>query len=80
MTDAEIIYHYGGAAKFAALLGLEKPGSIQRVSNWITRGIPAEIKLKHPELFGITISEIKRPPVVADPVASQEGQGVSHVT
>ncbi len=75
MTDAEIIYHYGGAAKFASLLGLEKTGSIQRVSNWITRGIPAEVKLKHPDLFGITIGEIKRAPVVADAMASQEGQG-----
>ncbi len=71
MTDAEIISHYGGATKFASLLGLEKPGSIQRVSNWISRGIPAEVKLTRPELFGITIGEIKTSPMAAE----HEGQG-----
>lgn len=48
MTDADIIKHWGGPTKLAALLGYRQP---QRVSNWIRRGIPAQVKLDRPDLF-----------------------------
>jgi hypothetical protein len=75
MTDSEIISHYGGPTSFAKLLGLTTPGSVQRVSNWVIRGIPADVKLQHPHLFGITIGAIAQAPELADPAASQAGQG-----
>jgi hypothetical protein len=52
MTDADRIKSLGGPAKVAELLGLDKrAGGVQRVCNWMTRGIPAAVKLNHPELF-----------------------------
>lgn len=76
MTDQEIISYHGGPTSFAKILGLTTPGSVQRVSNWLTRGIPADVKLQHPHLFGITISAVAQIPDLPDPVASQEGQGI----
>ncbi|KCB52996.1 hypothetical protein L537_3385 [Bordetella hinzii 1277] len=36
----------------AELMGiLDKPGAVQRVSNWKRRGIPAEVRLEFPHLF-----------------------------
>lgn len=52
--DATLIEALGGATKVAELLDLRgesKSGGVQRVHNWITRGIPARVKLEHPELF-----------------------------
>jgi hypothetical protein len=50
--DAKIIIHHGGPTKVAALLGLDKTaGGVQRVQNWLTRGIPAQVKLDNPGLF-----------------------------
>ena len=51
MSDAELIELYGGAKKLAARLGYANAGGFQRVHNWITRGIPARVKLEHPKLF-----------------------------
>jgi len=51
MTDVELIEHYGGASNLAKLLGFKGQGGAMRVQNWKTRGIPARIKVKHPELF-----------------------------
>lgn len=51
MTDAQLIEQLGGPAKVADLLGYDKDGGVQRVHNWITRGIPAKVKLDHPHLF-----------------------------
>lgn len=34
----------------AQLLGFEK-GGVQRVQNWIERGIPSQVKVEHPEIF-----------------------------
>lgn len=49
---AEIIDRHGGPAKVAELMGiLDKPGAVQRVSNWKRRGIPAEVRLEFPHLF-----------------------------
>lgn len=49
--DRELIDSLGGATKVAALLGLVKPGGVQRVHNWKTRGIPPAVKLERPDLF-----------------------------
>lgn len=51
-ADADLIKDLGGPAQVVKLLGWEKPGSIQRVQNWTTRGIPARVRLEHPDLFG----------------------------
>lgn len=51
MTDAELIAHLGGPTKVAELMKIDKDGGVQRVQNWITRGIPPKVKLDHPELF-----------------------------
>lgn len=45
--DKQLIESLGGAAKVAGQLGY----SVQRVQNWKERGIPAQVKLDHPELF-----------------------------
>ena len=51
-SDAQLIKDLGGPAKVAELLGYEKAqGGTQRVQNWLTRGIPSHVKVKHPELF-----------------------------
>lgn len=50
-SDRDLIEALGGAAKVAALLGLEKHGGVQRVHNWKTRGIPASVKISRPDLF-----------------------------
>lgn len=50
-SDKDLIDSLGGAAKVAALLGLEKHGGVQRVHNWKTRGIPASVKISRPDLF-----------------------------
>ncbi|MFT0547841.1 hypothetical protein ACMHYO_16120 [Allopusillimonas ginsengisoli] len=50
-----IIQMLGGPTKVAQLLGLEKPGAVQRVSNWARRGrIPAQVILDHPRVFART--------------------------
>lgn len=51
MDDRELIARHGGSASLARKLNLTKPGSVQRVNNWKTRGIPAAIKLSRPDLF-----------------------------
>lgn len=50
-TDRELIEHLGGPAKVAELLNYDKHGGVQRVHNWMTRGIPARVKLNHPDIF-----------------------------
>lgn len=52
MTDSELIRHLGGPTKVAELLGYDKGrGGVQRVQNWIERGIPPRVKLQHPGVF-----------------------------
>lgn len=46
-NDRETIVNLGGPAKVADLLGF----SIQRVQNWMVRGIPAKVKVDYPEHF-----------------------------
>lgn len=46
-----MIKKLGGASRVAKLLGYDKRGGVQRVQNWISRGIPSLVKLNHPEIF-----------------------------
>lgn len=50
-TDRERIRLLGGPAKLAKLLKFDNRGGVQRVHNWMARGIPARVKLDHPEIF-----------------------------
>lgn len=47
-ADKEILLKLGGSTKVAELLGYKDK---QRVQNWMTRGIPAKVKLQYPHLF-----------------------------
>lgn len=49
--DRKLIEDLGGPSKVAELLNFPKQGGPQRVQNWLTRGIPAKVKVDHPELF-----------------------------
>lgn len=49
--DKKLIESLGGPAKVAELLGYEKHGGVQRVQNWLARGIPSKVKVEHPEIF-----------------------------
>ncbi|TAA12442.1 hypothetical protein EA658_09975 [Pseudoxanthomonas winnipegensis] len=50
--DAALIESLGGAAAVARLLGFTGKGSLQRVHNWTTRGIPEVIRLRRQDVFG----------------------------
>jgi len=60
-TDSELIAKLGGPAKVAELLGLPKPGGVQRVQNWLYRGIPSAIKVLRPDLFMQQALELMQP-------------------
>ncbi len=47
LSDKDLIEQLGGATKIAARLGC----SVQRVQNWKDRGIPAQVRLDHPDVF-----------------------------
>lgn len=49
--DKNVIRSLGGPAKLAELLGYAKRGGVQRVQNWMVRGIPAKVRLDHPHIF-----------------------------
>lgn len=52
MTDRDLIRQLGGPAKLAQLLGYDKrSGGVQRVHNWVSRGIPAKVKLERADIF-----------------------------
>lgn len=51
MSDSELIDILGGPTRLAERLGYQKAGGVQRVQNWKSRGIPARVKLDHPDLF-----------------------------
>jgi hypothetical protein len=46
-SDKELIALLGGSTAVAKKLGL----SVQRVHNWLSRGIPASMKLRNPKIF-----------------------------
>ncbi len=53
-NDKKIIEKLGGAARVAVLLGYDKRrGGVQRVHNWMSRGIPAKVKLEHQDIFNV---------------------------
>lgn len=50
--DKQLILSLGGVNAVAKLLKYDlKKGGIQRVSNWMTRGIPAQVKVDFPQYF-----------------------------
>lgn len=49
--DWQLVVSLGGPTKVAERLGWTSAGSVQRVQNWKSRGIPAAVKLAHPKLF-----------------------------
>jgi len=51
MNDFELIAALGGPAKVAELLNYDKEGGVQRVHNWLSRGIPSDVKLAYPQVF-----------------------------
>lgn len=51
MNDKQKIISLGGPSKVSRLLGYPRENGPQRVWNWMERGIPAQVKLDHPELF-----------------------------
>lgn len=57
--DKKMIEALGGPEKLAEILGYPKHGGVQRVRNWITRGIPARVMLNHRELFASAQEELK---------------------
>ena len=50
MNDKDLILELGGPTKVARMLGYGKYGH-QRVANWMTRGIPAAVKVEFPHIF-----------------------------
>ncbi len=58
--DREKILELGGASAVAEILGYPKAGGVQRVTNWMTRGIPATVKLAHPDIFLVMPGSPKR--------------------
>ena len=69
MNDAELIKHLGGPAKVAKILKFTGAGARPRVQNWMTRGIPAHIKVSHPHIF------LRKPKVrVANPESASGTQ------
>jgi len=64
--DAELIRQLGGPAALAQRLGYDKAnGGVQRVQNWLKRGIPPAVKVAHPDIF-LTATPAPQP-------AAQEG-------
>jgi hypothetical protein len=49
--DRALIKSLGGPAQVAELLSLPKYGGVQRVQNWLQRGIPSKVKVDNPHLF-----------------------------
>lgn len=49
--DRKLITDLGGPTKVAKRLGYLKPGGVQRVQNWMARGIPAKVRLENPDVF-----------------------------
>jgi len=60
--DKKVITDLGGPAEVARKLGLDPTnGGVQRVQNWMTRGIPSAVRLAHLKLFGGAPSQPTQP-------------------
>lgn len=59
MNDKQLIENLGGARAVAKMLGFDDRNGTQRVFNWMTRGIPAKIKLDHADIFLMAASNKK---------------------
>ena len=58
--DAQLIADLGGPTKVAEMLGYDKArGGVQRVQNWILRGIPSAVKVQRPDLFLPELAEAR---------------------
>lgn len=68
--DSELIRALGGPSKVAEILNIDKRGGAQRVQNWMTRGIPAAVKVSNPTLFMPDLSDSTH-----QPAAQAAGQG-----
>ncbi len=72
--DAELIKTLGGPSKLAETLGFDKAaGGAQRVQNWMTRGIPAAVKVQRPDLF--LSGRVGAEPAAAGIAPQAAGQG-----
>lgn len=59
--DARLIARLGGPAELSRKLGFDPArGGVQRVQNWITRGIPPLLKYQRPDVFGTPADAIKK--------------------
>ena len=51
--DSDVILAFGGPTALAKKLGMDpSTGGVQRVQNWMTRGIPRAVKWDHQDVFG----------------------------
>lgn len=72
--DKAIILDLGGPKKVAQILGYDhKPGGVNRVLNWMRRGIPAQVKVDFPHLFMQPAPAASDSPAVPDPVVVSRG-------
>lgn len=49
--DADLIKRLGGPTKVAEILAFDKRGGVQRVQNWMVRGVPSQVKVDYPHIF-----------------------------
>lgn len=73
-ADAKLIAELGGPAALTRLLKLDYKGARQRVQWWVTRGIPAEMKLQYPHIFlrDLKIDRRKKLPALLKKPAAQQ--------
>lgn len=61
-ADKALLDSLGGPGRVCEILGLEKsPGSLSRVCNWMSRGIPSKIKVERPDIF-MVLARTESPP------------------
>lgn len=60
--DKALIDALGGVHQVVALMSYEpSAANIQRVKNWLTRGIPSKVKVERPDLFLLKTKRVKTP-------------------
>lgn len=70
--DRKRIARLGGPTRVADLLAFKRPGGVQRVQNWLTRGIPPAVKVQRPELFLVPVEALPAPAAAAPQSNPQE--------